>query len=811
MTPTWFRQALQALSRRARHPDRLAGDAARDRGDWAAAASHYERYLHRRPDHLAVRLRLGNMLKEAGDLERARAVLDAALEQYPHDPAALRTRGELEMLQGGAERAFPFFVAAWRIGRDAGAGMVLSRPEMLAALVGMESGGDPLLDGGVDGLRDDAVEGWAFDPRSPSEPVEVVLMIDGQERARSRADRPRPDIAALALAPMACGFRLELAEFMSLSEDRRVEVRISGAPSALAGSPVDLAGSTGLRRWQARAIAAPEGATGAEPVLSILLPVHDVRPDWLKETLASVARQTDGRWELVCIDDGSTDPALSQIIEVRASGDQRIRLLKLDSSLGVAAATNLALGVARGSHVLFLDHDDRLEPEAAERIIAAIEGVDLIYGDEILAGEDIAHIRSVIARPAFSWWYYLSHPYFVHPVAVRRELALAIGGLNENLGISADVDFILRVLERARCVAHAPGILYRWRTHAGSTGHRRASETSQATMTAITGHLKRLGRKIEVSPGPVFNTYRLDPMDPGGRVRVIVPTKNCGDLLASCLESLGATTQASLDITIIDHDSDEPATLALLDRLRTETTVRRYSGAFNYSRMNNEAVWAEPASGEFLLFLNNDVEAIDAGWLERMRAFAAQPDVGAVGATLLYPDGRIQHAGVVVGLGGYAEHAHKFEPFQRQGARNPGYNCSLVSVRDWSAVTGACLMMRREVFDAVGGFDEKLPVGFNDTDLCLRIRALGLSVLNDGYSVLRHYESATRRPAGEVQHPGDAARFAKRWAPLLSSGDPYYNPLLSLSKGFALDLLGDIPSSVRHARNRPGPGGGEDK
>lgn len=787
--------------RRASDPDRLAGDAARDRGEWGAAASHYDRYLKRRPGHFAVRLRLGNMLKEAGELDRARVILDGALEMRADDPAALRARGEFEMFRGEPEAALPFFAAAWRTGRDQVAGMALTRPEALVELARVD-GGAALLDGGVDGLRDDAIEGWAFDRYRPSRPVEVVLTINGEERARSRADRPRPELAALGLAPAASGFRLAFDGLLSLPADARVEISIAGAQESLAGCPVDMTGTAGLRRWLGRTLA-PPGEPADEPVISILLPIHDVRLDWFQEAVASVLRQTDGRWELVCVDDGSSDARLRRMIETHAATDERIRLLHNASSQGVAAATNIALRSAKAAHVLFLDHDDRLEPEAVERLALATEGADLVYGDEVLTGQDAAHIRTLIARPAFSWWYYLSHPYFVHPVAVRRDLALEVGGMDETFAISADIDFILRILERARCVTHVPGVLYRWRTHPNSTGHRNASATMEATAAAITAHLKRLGRDIGVSPGPVFNTYRLNPADPGGRVRVIIPTRNRGDLLAACVDSLRATIRSPFDLTIIDHESEDRATTVYLGELRNGARVRTYSGAFNYSRMNNEAVWAEPASDEFLLFLNNDIEAIEAGWLERMRALASQPDVGAVGATLLYPDGRIQHAGVVVGLGGYAEHAHKFEPFERHGRRNPGYNCSLTAVREWSAVTGACLMMRREIFDAVGGFDEDLPVGFNDTDLCLRVRALGLSVLNDGYSVLRHHESATRRPAGEVRHPADAARFAERWRSLLSSGDPYYNPMLSLDRSFEPDVIDQPHPSFRRVYRGP--------
>lgn len=787
-SPFWRRLFV---SGRRTDADRIAGDAARDIGDWKAAADHYRRYMRRHPDHRAVGLRLGNMLKEAGDYVAAKEVLDGWLKRCPTDVETLRFRAEMEVHRGRPDLAIPYFAEAWRLGRDRVSGEAITRPDALHVLAGLQKqSADPIVDGAVDGLRDMAIEGWAFDPAAPRNPTEIVLMAGGIELARTVTGRARDDLAGIGLAPINAGFRFEIGPLLEAGRlNGDVRIFSAGDGRELAGSPLDMAATAGLGRWltRPRTMAAPI-ELGAAPVISILMPVHDVRTDWLEQALSSVMNQSDPRWELICVNDGSILLEVATTLSRFAARDGRIRVETRARAGGVAAATNTALSLAQASHVLFMDHDDRLEPEAVARLAEHLGVCDMLYGDEAITGEDIADLRALMARPAFSSHYYLSHPYFVHPVVMRRALVNQLGGLDETLTISADVDLVLRLIERAERIVHLPGLLYRWRTHRGSSGHARSAQVVAATIEALNRHFVRTGENATASSGPVFNTYRINRRDPGGRVRVIIPTHNGVELLQACIAALRSTAPVDdLDIVVIDHDSNDPALAVYLAALGDSVTTRRYSGPFNFSRMNNLAVAGEPPRGEFLLFLNNDVEAIEPGWLERLRALANLPDVGAVGATLLYPDGRIQHAGVIVGPGGYAEHAFKFTPYHSAGARNPGYNCGLTATREWSAVTGACLMMRRDVFDSVGGFDENLPVGFNDTDLCLRLREKGLAVLNDGFSVLTHHESATRRPTGEVRHPEDAARFAQRWKLVIEAGDPFYSPLLSLDRDHAPD------------------------
>ena len=372
----------------------------------------------------------------------------------------------------------------------------------------------------------------------------------------------------------------------------------------------------------------------------------------------------------------------------------------------------------------------------------------------------------------------------MHIVCARTTVARAIGGWDEAMAISADVDFVLRMIEASSVVTHVPAVLYRWRTHGGSTGHTQKSTVMAATEGAIQRHLDRLGTGARVGPGVWFNQFRIDWPDAAGQVLIVMPTKNNGALLRVAVESIERTAGGcDYKLVVIDHSSDDPSTCAYLDSLSPRHVVMPYAGPFNFSAMNNAAVAAHGADASFVLFLNNDVEATQDGWLDRLKNLANRRDVGAVGALLMYADRSVQHAGVILGFNDSADHALKFQPvfLDDKGRRNLGYNCALTSVRDYAAVTAACLMLRRQVFDQVGGFDPSFGIGFNDTDLCLRIGGLGLRILYDGATMLYHYESATRSKTKQVFHPEDTRRMITRWGAALKAGDAYYNANLILT------------------------------
>jgi GT2 family glycosyltransferase len=430
-----------------------------------------------------------------------------------------------------------------------------------------------------------------------------------------------------------------------------------------------------------------------------------------------------------------------------------------------------------------MDHDDYLEPHALHRFAQAIieTDADLLYADEALTSEDLNHVHQIKTCPAFSHDYYLSHPYVVHPICARTSLAKATGGLNTSLKVSHDVDMFLRLIEKANTIAHIPDVLYRWRLHQSSTSHStNLFEITKSTMGALERHLKRLDINANVSPSALHhNFFRIDhPLNPKTKVAILIPTKNRSDLLQGCLDSLRKTVPPELmDIVIIDHESDDVATRELLQKESKSCTIAPYTGPFNFAAMMNLGARSVPKGKHtHFLLLNNDTVAAHPGWLEHLASLAQRPDVGAVGATLLYPDHSIQHSGVIFGLAGPADHAHKFHTHGTMGT-----NGSLFAVRDYSAVTAACMIVPCSAYEAVNGFDESFAIGFNDTDFCLRLKDKGYKILQTPYTVLFHLESQSR--LADRTHPADTKRFMDRYESFIKSGDPFYSPYLE-NEGF---------------------------
>ena len=648
--------------------------------------------------------------------------------------------------------------------------------------------------GFFDRLHGTSAHGWMLNTFDPKTPVVVEAVCEGKVLAQASAKLFRGDLLDAGLNEGFCAFKIEIGAALLDLLGKEVSVRVAGTDLVLPGSPKIATQNANMLRYL-------RPLRGMNPALlprlkrmmnyragpsgvSIIMPVYNTPREWLIEALESVRTQWCDRWELICVNDCSTLPHVAQVLQAYAKHDQRIRVFNSPQNLGIARATNLGLRAARAEYVAFMDHDDLLEPDAVYHLMrtAKLSEADFIYSDEATTDEKIVSIADVKARPAFSYDYYLSHPYFVHMLCVRREIAYQIGGWDESMAISADVDFVLRILEHAKIVAHAPRVLYRWRTHGSSTGHAKKETVMAATRGALQRHLDRRGTGATVEDGVWFNQFRVNWPASSGRILIVIPTKNKAALVRTAVESIEKTAAgAEYRLVLVDHESDEPESQAYFAELAERHTVMPYEGPFNYSRMNNVAVAQHGADCEFVLFLNNDIEAITDGWLDRMRSLANRVEVGAVGALLLYPDKRVQHAGVILGFNGSAEATFKFEfaYLDDKGTRNLGYNCSLTSVRDYSAVTAACLMMRRSVFEDLGGFDEKLVVGFNDVDLCLRVREMGLKVLYDGATVLFHYESATRSQTKQVMHPEDTELMLERHAGILRDGDPFYNPNLS--------------------------------
>jgi GT2 family glycosyltransferase/glycosyltransferase involved in cell wall biosynthesis len=520
------------------------------------------------------------------------------------------------------------------------------------------------------------------------------------------------------------------------------------------------------------------------PLISVLVPTYETPEPMLRETIASVQAQLYPHWELCVADDGSTKPHVRRILEEAAAADSRVKVHFGPQNRGVSHASNRALELASGDFVVLLDHDDRLEEQALFRVAQAWnqDRPDMLYSDELLVRADGQSPKEVVYRPAFSPEFLRAHPYIVHLAGFRTQLLREIGGFDETLRVSQDYDLVLRASEKARTIVHIPEILYQWRVHGGSAGHQKMGQVMATSRAILERHLARSRVEGRIEPGAGFNFFDARyPLDASLRVAIVIPTRNHGAMLRQCIESLRATIKVAHDIVVIDHESDDPETLAYLASIREFATVLRYEGLFNFSAINNWAVAKLPANCSHILFCNNDIEAIRAGWLERMLELAQRRSTGIVGAKLYYPDRRtIQHAGVCVGAFRGAEHYAKFLTLPEHRLE-PGYFGALVVDHEVAAVTAACMLVRRDAFEAVAGFDEAIAVGFGDVDLCLRIGEAGYAVLLCPHAELVHHESVTRGTSSHDTHPEDTAAFHRKWRRLLEAGDPYYSPGLSLA------------------------------
>ena len=520
--------------------------------------------------------------------------------------------------------------------------------------------------------------------------------------------------------------------------------------------------------------------------VSVIMPVYETPERWLRQAIASVRAQLYPLWELCIADDASRAPHVRRILEQASREDQRIKIVFREVNGHISAASNSALALATGDFVALLDHDDELAEEALYAVASAAEGADLIYSDEDKIGED-GTLSDPFFKPDWNPDLLLSQNYVGHLCAIRRSLVDELGGFRAGVEGSQDYDLILRAAARTDRIRHLPLPLYHWRTIAGSTAGDASAKSyaSDSAVRALQDHLDGTAR-VEKAHLPTTYRVRWSIPNPAPLVSLIVPTRDGRQLLETCIESiLAKTAYRNREILIVDNQSRSPDALeyfAALER-RGAARVIRYDAPFNFSAINNFA--ARQARGSVLGLLNNDLEVIDGSWLEEMVSQALRPGIGAVGARLLYPDGTVQHGGIVLGIGGVAGHAHKYMP-----ADAAGYFSRAQLVHDVSAVTAACLVVRKETFDAVGGLDESFAVAFNDVDFCLRVRKLGLRNLWTPQATLIHHESRSR---GQEDTPAKRARFAEetrrmqdRWGSVLLE-DPAYNPNLTLeSEDFSL-------------------------
>jgi GT2 family glycosyltransferase len=546
-----------------------------------------------------------------------------------------------------------------------------------------------------------------------------------------------------------------------------------------------------LTRADRAAILRRIDAMTTRPLISVLVPVYATPEAWLRRCIASVIDQLYPNWELVLVDDGSPQPHVPAILREQAARDRRILVIRRDSNGGIAAATQTALESATGDFVALLDHDDELADHALYMIAEALDespSIDMIFSDE-----DKIDAHGTRFDPWFkSDWnpdLMLSQNVVVHLVAYRRSVLLDAGGFRAGYDGSQDYDAALRVAERTSPdrIRHLPFILYHWRAIDGSLalGTEQKTYPYDAAVRAISQHLARTGRNARVTREQHPGYYRVHwplPPDPP-RVTLIVPTRDRADLLRAAAESIFAVTEySSYELLIVDNASTEAHALGYLADLAKRPNVRvlRYDAPFSFAALNNWAV--QQTDSPLIAFLNNDVRVISPEWLGEMAGHAVRPDVGAVGAKLYYPDGTIQHAGIVVGIGGLAGHPHLGLP---RGA--PGYFGRAAVTQQFSAVTAACMVMRREVFLGVGGFDEQnFAVAFNDVDLCMRLRRAGYAIVWTPYAELYHHESASLGSAQSSQRQEQFDRESRTLRTLWAGAmlhDPFYNPNLTITGG----------------------------
>ena len=535
-------------------------------------------------------------------------------------------------------------------------------------------------------------------------------------------------------------------------------------------------------------------AENRRPLISVLMPVYNTPKCWLDRAIASVVAQVYPNWELCIADDASPSPEVRQVLEKWKEKDARIRVKYREVNGHISVASNSALELAQGEFVALLDHDDEIPAHALAEIVFFLADhpeTDVVYSDEDKIDENGVRLRPYF-KPDFLPDLLVGQNCVSHFAAYRTELVRRVGGFRAGYEGSQDWDLVLRVSEASSPsrIGHVPKILYHWRIIAGSTSLEITAKSYavDSARLALAGHFKRLGIKATIESVPGSNWQIGYPLpDHRPLVSIIIPTRNRADLVRLCVASIIARTSYSpYEIILVDNNSDDPETLSLSERLAAEPDVRvvRYAGAFNYSAINNFA--ARLARGELLCLLNNDIEVINETWLAEMVSHAVRPEIGAVGAKLFYPNGRIQHAGVVLGLNGIAGHAFAQHPRESDGY----WNRARVA-QNYSAVTAACMVLRKQVFDQVGGLNEKdLPVAFNDVDFCLRLREAGYRNLWTPFAQLYHHESISR---GRDDTPEKLARAAsevdymrRKWGPLLDR-DPAYNPNLALSvRGFDL-------------------------
>lgn len=597
------------------------------------------------------------------------------------------------------------------------------------------------------------------------------------------------------------------AKLQALAEMAR-SIAADGLRSAASWMYAEYSGETGSHTsseydrwiWQYDHTPPPPGAhlgLRNKPLISVIVPVYNTPERWLRKCIESVQAQAYPHWELCIADDASSDPKVRAVLDEYASSDPRIKVAYRAENGHISRTSNSAIELAEGQYLALLDHDDELHPAALLEVARAVNTHPewkVIFSDEDKIDEQGRRYDPYF-KPDWNYDLFLSHNCISHLGVYETALVREIGGFQVGMEGSQDWDLALRCIERlsAREVGHIPRVLYHWRAIPGSTalGPGEKSYAHYAAMRAIAAHLDRRSAEADVLELPKYpGNYRVRYAlpQPRPKVTIVIPTRDQAKLLKTCVDSIKErSTYDNFEIVVVDNGSVEPETHAYLANLRMEpnVSVLSYPHPFNYSAINNFAV--ENATGELIALLNNDIEVISPGWLEEMVSHALRPSVGAVGAMLYYPDDTIQHAGVVLGFNGVGVHAYAGKP---RGWVGQMLRAKLI--QSMSAVTAACLVVRRSTYVQVGGLDESLAVAYNDIDFCLRVAGAGYRNVWTPYAELYHHESASR---GSDTSPDKRGRLMRetetmraRWGDRISR-DPAYNVnLANIGEPFALSF-----------------------
>lgn len=520
------------------------------------------------------------------------------------------------------------------------------------------------------------------------------------------------------------------------------------------------------------------------PKVSILVPLYNTPKNFLTEMIDSVVSQTYSNWEL-CLADGSDSvhTEVGDICRNYSKKDNRIIYKKLEKNLGISENTNACIEMSTGDYIALFDHDDVLHMSALFEMVKAVnkQNADFVYTDEMTFQGKLSNCITLHYKPDFSLENLRANNYICHFSMFKRTLLDKSGMFNNEFDGSQDHDMILRLTEQAEKIVHIPEILYFWRSHPGSVASDINSKVYaiEAGKRAVLAHLKRYGVSAEVESSRAFPTifrikYELirKPL-----VSIIIPNKDSSDILKRCIDSiLNKSTYTNYEIIIVENNSNTNSIFSYYELLKKNEKIKvvTYTGKFNYSSINNYA--AQFASGEQLLFLNNDIEVIEPQWIEELLMYSQRSDVGAVGAKLYFPNNTIQHAGIIIGIGrdGVAGHSHYNVPKE-----NLGYMGKLYYARNVSAVTAACMMVKKSLFDQINGFDVDFKVAFNDVDFCLRLMEKGFHNIFNPYCEMYHYESASRgyedTPKKSKRFEEEVKKFKNKWKDFLKKGDPYYN------------------------------------